>query len=294
MAAATRISRARADRLRPHLEALAAAPPDGPDPIHYVHRYSSPADREIAAVIAACLAFGRVASFANTLDAIFALADAGGGPAAWAERSLRSDDPGLAPLFYRWVRGSDLQRLVRTLGRFRIKHGRLSDFMNRAIQPSDRHIGPGLERLVDTLRDLAVEPREDSFEDLSRGFRHLLPHPRTGSACKRLCMLARWMTRTSAPDLAMWQVAPKQLIIPLDTHIHKVSKLLGLTRRTDGSWRTALEITQNLSRIDREDPVRFDFALAHLGISGACRGRRIKSICEVCALRPVCKIGGIG
>lgn len=294
MPTATRISRARADRLRPHLEALAASPPSGPDPIDYVHRYTSSDDREVAAIIAACLAFGRVASFAGTLDALFVLADAAGGPAAWTTAALTADDPGLEPLFYRWVRGPDLQRLVRTIGRFRAKHGSLAGFMAEAIQSSDQDVGPGLEQLVDTLRALALEPSEHGFEALPRGFRHLLPHPKTGSACKRLCMLARWMTRSSAPDLAMWSASPSQLIIPLDTHVHKVAKLLGLTQRNDGSWRTALEITQNLGRIDPQDPVRFDFALAHLGISGACKGRRIKSICEPCALRPVCKVGGIG
>ena len=294
MPAATRISRARADRLRPHLEALAAAPPAGPDPIDYVHRYTDDADREVAALIAASLAFGRVASFASTLDAVFALANAGGGPAAWAATAIDRHDPGLEPLFYRWVRGPDLQRLVRTIGRFRARHGSLARFMDDIIQPSDRHIGAGLAQLVDTLRALSLEPGEAAFEDLPRGFRHLLPHPRTGSACKRLCMLARWMTRTSPPDLAMWSAAPSQLIIPLDTHVHKVAKLLGLTRRVDGSWRTALEITRNLRRIDSDDPVRFDFALAHLGISGACKGRRVQSICDPCALRPVCKVGGIG
>ena len=271
-----------------------ATPPAGPDPVDYVHRYRSAADQEVAALIAASLAFGRVASFAGTLDKIFALADAGGGPAAWSEAALKADDPALEPIFYRWVRGPDLQRLVRTIGRFRAEHGSLAEFMNGAIEANDQHIGPGLIQLVDTLRTLALEPGEQGFEALPRGFRHLLPNPRSGSACKRLCMLARWMTRASSPDLDMWTASPRQLVIPLDTHIHKVSTLLGLTRRTDGSWRTALEITRNLARIDPDDPVRFDFALAHLGISGSCKGRRLKPICDPCALRPVCKVGGIG
>ncbi len=294
MTTATRISRARADRLRPHLEALASAPPAGPDPIDYVHRYTAVPDREVAALIASSLAFGRVAAFSGTLDQIFVLADAGGGPAAWAASALTQDDPGLQPLFYRWVRGPDLQRWVRTIARFMEKHGGLSVFMKRAVSPRDKDISQGLAQLVDALRSLALDPGEHEFQSLPRGFRHLLPHPKSGSACKRLCMLARWMTRSSAPDLGLWPVSPHQLVIPLDTHIHKVARLLGLTRRTDGSWRTAVEITRNLRRIDAEDPIRYDFALAHLGISGACKGRRIASICEPCALRPVCKVGGIG
>ena len=96
MPAATRISRARADRIRPHLEALLATPPEGPDPVDYVHRYTSSSDREVAALIAASLAFGRVASFGGTLDKMFALADRVGGPAAWSSAALSADDPDLS------------------------------------------------------------------------------------------------------------------------------------------------------------------------------------------------------
>ena len=151
-----------------------------------------------------------------------------------------------------------------------------------------------LGALIDELRTLSVTSTEESFDRLSRGYRYLLPHPSSGSACKRWCMVARWMSRTAEPDLGLWPIDPRSLVIPLDTHIHRVARMVGLTRRNDGSWRTAVEITANLRRIDSEDPTRFDFVLAHLGIDGQCKGKRVVDICAQCALVSVCKTGRSG
>jgi len=90
-------------------------------------------------------------------------------------------------------------------------------------------------------------------------------------------------------DLGLWTTrAPAELLVPLDTHVLRLSQFLGLTRRKDGSLRTAREITAALAACDPADPVRYDFALAHLGISGGCRGRRDPTICPACSLHPVC------
>ena len=126
---------------------------------------------------------------------------------------------------------------------------------------------------------------------LPRGARTLLSSPDGGSACKRWNMLLRWMVRTGSPDLGIWRLPTASLILPLDTHTHKLSWLLGLTRRSDGSWKTAEEITRNLARRDPADPVKYDFALAHLGISGRCRKERIPRVCDPCAMVSVCQIG---
>lgn len=293
MAAATRLSAQRAQRLRDHFEALTSAFEPGLDPVDFVHRYTHPDDQEVAALFASALAFGRVASFTPVLDNIFALADAAGGPATWVDRSVHAPDPGLNPLFYRWVRGPDLARFAAAIGRFRKRHGSVRRWVNQSDSTADSDIGPTLSRLVTEFRDLSTADSE-SFADLSRGYKHLLPHPDSGSACKRWCMFARWMTRTESPDIGLWNIDPEALIIPLDTHIHRVSRMVGLTRRNDGSWRTAREITANLRRVDPSDPVRFDFVLAHLGIDGQCKGRRIAAICDRCSLVPVCKTGRPG
>ena len=91
-------------------------------------------------------------------------------------------------------------------------------------------------------------------------------------------------------DLGLWrEVPPRALVIPLDTHVHRIGSFIGLTRRKDLSWRTAEEITAHLRHLDPEDPVRFDFALSHLGISGACPSRRDERKCAGCPLQPICR-----
>jgi len=276
------------------LETLGREFSPGMDPIDFVHRYTSNGDQEVAAVLASALSFGRVSSFWPVLSRLFELADLAGGPDQWAESAIDQTDPAIEPLFYRWVRGPDLSRFLRTIGRVRQQHGSIQALVEASHSPQDTDIGPALCALVDAMQAASLSQGETSFGDLSRGYRHLLPHPSRGSACKRWCMFARWMTRTGAPDLGLWAVPTRNLVIPLDTHIHRVAQMVGLTRRTDGSWRTALEITQNLRRIDAVDPTRYDFVLAHLGIDGQCKGRHIQEICSTCSLVKVCKIGQSG
>ena len=82
---------------------------------------------------------------------------------------------------------------------------------------------------------------------------------------------------------------PAELIIPVDTHVQRIARNLRLTRRKDASLRTAREITEALAVIDPADPVRFDFALCHLGISKDCPSRRDEQKCARCVVRTVCR-----
>ena len=270
--------------LGPFLEALVART-DAParrahDPVRFAHRYTLAPDQEVAAFLAAGLAFGRVAAFGAVLERVFEQLDAHGGPAQAAMALPATLEAGLVPLQYRWVRGPDLVRVLEAVGRCRTD----LDALQRGGTARE-----GLGRLVDALRG-AVVARSLPWADQPRGVRFLLPDPRSGAACKRLCMLHRWMVRPAdGIDLGLWQRDPATLVIPVDTHVHRVARFLGLTERRDASWRTAEEITSALRTIDPADPVRFDFALAHLGISGDCRGERREDVCPGCALHPVCR-----
>jgi uncharacterized protein (TIGR02757 family) len=77
--------------------------------------------------------------------------------------------------------------------------------------------------------------------------------------------------------------------VPLDTHVHRIGRFIGLTRRKDLSWRTAEDVTRRLRSLDPRDPVRYDFALSHLGISGSCASRKDQRRCAGCPLKPVCR-----
>ena len=94
-----------------------------------------------------------------------------------------------------------------------------------------------------------------------------LPSPDGGSACKRLNLFLRWMVRKDNVDPGIWQSIPaSHLIVPLDTHMHRIAKAMGLTSRKQADIQSAIEITGAFSFIRPADPVRYDFALTRLGI----------------------------
>ena len=285
----------------PFLEALAASVDHAArreaDPVRFAHRYETREDREVAAVIAACFAYGRVAGFTPVLERIFDLADDRGGPRAWVDGfDVERDAAALAPLVYRWNRGVDVSLLALGL-RDLLAGGRSLEEHLPAPVEARADLAEALDAFIGALRGAATRaaPALDlgatSFEQLPRGFRTFLPRPGDGSATKRWWMFLRWMVRpvTEGVDLGLWTRArPSELLVPVDTHVLRLSRFLGLTSRRDGSLRTAREITAALRRIDPLDPVRFDFALAHLGISGACRGRRDDEVCPACPLHGAC------
>jgi uncharacterized protein (TIGR02757 family) len=289
------LSKKRALALAPRLERLfeGTRPTDfSADPVQFPRRYSAPDDVEVAAVFASALAFGRVASFQPVIQRILDIADGFGGPAHWVDGLAAHKDNVLANLQYRWLRGADFALIANTLGRARREHGSLQALFRSQYKPDHPDIGPALQGFTDALRATALT----FVTALPRGVKQSLSQPSGGSACKRWNMFLRWMVRRPAhstdPDLGLWDISPSKLIIPLDTHVLRVSQMIGLTRRSDGSWRTAVEITDNLRRVDAKDPVRFDFALAHLGIDGRCHGRHVPAVCTPCPLAPVCRFGG--
>lgn len=299
----TRLREPHLSRLRVHLEALYAATDVEErlraDPVSFAHRYEDPRDVEIAGVVAAATAFGRVSLFRPLLTDLFARMDRAGGPRAYVDGfSPDVEGPRLAPIVYRWNRGIDWTLWFATLRRVLERHATLEGLFRRS--PGDPDVRPALSGAIAELRDAAVAVAPAcglpvaTFDALPRGFRYFLPSPDDGSACKRWNMFLRWMVRPPAEgiDLGVWSTIPTAaLVVPLDTHVARIARFVGLTRRTDGSWRTAAEVTDNLRRLDPDDPVRFDFAIAHLGISGACRGRREPMVCVSCPLDAVCTAG---
>ncbi|MEW6719582.1 MAG: DUF2400 family protein, partial [Thermodesulfobacteriota bacterium] len=117
----------------------------------------------------------------------------------------------------------------------------------------------------------------------------LFPRPERGSACKRHNLFLRWVVReTDGVDLGLWKaVTPKELVIPLDTHIARMGEWIGLTRRRTRDWRMAEEITAALRAVRPEDPVAFDYPLSRLGILRVCTRPR-KGICSACPFAPLC------
>ncbi|MDF1565111.1 MAG: TIGR02757 family protein [Deltaproteobacteria bacterium] len=253
------------------------------DPIAFAHRYQAPLDRELVALVAATLAFGNAVAIAGTLERVVAIL----GPRPREVEAGRLSR--LEGLRHRWVSGKALRALHRGVLRVQEEAGSLGAALGRA-----RRDGRDLREALATWRAgllLAARPRG---EEEDRGLRYLLSDPRGAGASKRLHLFLRWMVRgPDGVDLGLWRgegaPRPSELIVPLDTHVHWLARAIGLLERRDAGWKSAEEITWMLRGIDPEDPLRFDFPLAHLGISGGCRHRHVASICRECPLATVCR-----
>jgi len=258
------------------------------DAIRYPLRYPDPADREVVALLATCLAYGRVDLFGAQLD--LALSRMGPSPFRFV---LDFELPARRGVFdgflYRFNRPRDLEAFCLATRRVLERHGSLGKLFASGFAPADETVGPALERFVDAFlsQDLsAVFPRNR----LSYGYRHFFPRPSTGGPCKRLHLYLRWMVRREPPDFGLWtEIPPAALLIPVDTHIEHMARAVGLTRRRSRNWNMAEEITAGLRRLDPADPVKYDFALCHKRMSGDCLGRRDAVVCAPCGLRAVCR-----
>jgi uncharacterized protein (TIGR02757 family) len=245
----------------------------------------------VAGLVAVSLAYGRADLFKPVVARV--LAAMGPSPARFAEElSAAPDRAAFDGVVYRFNRPADLAALVAAAGHLRRRHGGIglrfrALFEEEGAGPAA--LRPALARLAEELR--SAPPVAPLLRGRGRrGLRHLLPDPSGPGASKRWNLYLRWMVRgPDGVDLGIWKGVPASvLVVPLDTHVHRVARALGLTARRDASWRTAEEITASLRRIDPDDPVRYDFALCHLGMSGMCPARRDPARCRVCPLQGAC------
>ncbi len=253
----------------------------GTDPVRFPRRYARPQDQEIAAVLAGSLAYGRVTLFGPVLQRLLDQLDSRGGPRAFVEGFTSADQPVFSDFRYRFNGPDDLVLLFTSLRRL------LAEWGSLGALATHHHRGPTMQA---SLEGLVSELGRAAGPGHTRGFRYWLSRPSGGSACKRWCMVYRWMVRGADEgiDLGCWELPRSALLIPVDTHVLRIGRMLGLTRAKTGSWRVAREITGHLRELDPLDPVRFDFALAHLGISGACAGRADAALCPACPLQSCC------
>lgn len=256
------------------------------DPIWIVHRYTSAADREVVAFIAAALAFGRVQSVLNSIDGMLQVM--GPSPAAFVRafepaRDRRAFDH----LVHRWTKGLDMAALVWVMHQMIRERGSIEGFFAEGLPPEAIDVGEGLQSF--STRALALDQKAVYGRSKPKpGVAYFFSRPSSGGACKRLNLFLRWMVRQDAVDLGVWtRVRPAQLIVPLDTHVIRVGQCLRLTRLKSPGWRMAADITRSLRALDPIDPVKFDFAICHLGMMNAC-GFGKKQRDSQCPLRGCC------
>jgi len=258
------------------------------DAIQFPLRYPDPRDREIVALLTACLAYGRVDLFGRELGRV--LVAMGESPSRFVrDFDPRRDAGAFAGFRYRFNRPRDLAAFCVAARELLVRYGTLEKCF-LAGDPDDRGpIGPALERFARAFLEADLS-EVFAQRRLSRGYRHLFPLPSVGGPCKRLHLFLRWMVRREPPDFGLWSsVSPSRLLMPVDTHVENMSRAIGLTRRRSRTWRMAEEITGRLALLDPADPVKYDFALCHKRMSGDCRDRRDPVVCAPCGLRAVCR-----
>ncbi|HEX6322655.1 MAG TPA: TIGR02757 family protein [Vicinamibacterales bacterium] len=271
------------------------APDSAFDPVQVVRRYPRAEDREIIGFIASAVAFGRVASVVNSTNAICGVL--GERPA----RFLARFDPDvhgrpLRPLVHRWTRGDDFVALLWILRSFIREFGSLENAFAAGMRDEDVDVGPAIERFSQRAREVDLTPVYgrgsaglQACDPPGRpGVYYFFPRPSSGSACKRMNLYLRWMSRTDGVDPGGWTaVPPSKLVIPLDTHIIRVGRCLKLTKYRSPGWKMAADITASLRKLDPIDPVKYDFSLCHLGMAGGC-SFGADGTSRVCQLADVC------
>ena len=252
-----------------------------PDPLQLVREYADPLDQETSGIIAAAFAYGRADIVVSNVRGV--LARMGTSPYRYLrDEFTRSEATRRFRNFsHRFHKTPELVGLLAALSDAIRKHGSLGELFRECYQPAADDIGPSLSRFVSEII---------SGHEPAAALQYLLTSPEDGSACKRMNLYLRWMVRSEEPDLGLWNfVAPAKLVMPLDTHVHRITTFLGLNRRKSGDWKSARALTDALARFSNDDPVRYDYAICRLGILDRCSRRRSKENCDSCLLRDVCR-----
>lgn len=236
------------------------------DPVQFVHRYIQPEDQEVVGFLAACFSYGSVLLIKRALEAI--LKPMGASPYQFIKQY---DGERYWPGFcHRFHKEDHVLVLMMCLKKAIHTYGSLENLFCSSEAAFD------LEFRMHAFAQWFLSAAEEVIEqnkmpvNTRRGIRFLFNSPYTNSACKRLTMFLRWMVRKDEIDIGLWKsVKPSDLVIPVDTHVARLSYLLGLRQGHEGqagSWKMAREITESLKKMNPDDPVAYDFAMTRLGI----------------------------
>ena len=235
-----------------------------PDPLQFLHLYSDEKDIEVMGFIAAVFAYGSVNQIINTLNKFAAVS--GNSPYRFiTDFSKNTRDERLKSLYHRFYSPEDVSDLFLILKKTYAEYGSLKNLFLKHYNREDENIKNALSGFshffINEVKNLKRK------KELSAGARFMFPLPELGSACKRNNLFLRWMVRKDELDFGLWKEIPKhKLVIPVDTHIARICRQLKLTKTKNVSWRMAEEITENLKKFDPDDPVKYDFAICHIGM----------------------------
>jgi uncharacterized protein (TIGR02757 family) len=235
-----------------------------PDPIQFLHTFSKEDDIEAFGIIASVFSYGNVSQIIKTLDILRSVI--GNHPRDFIINLKISDLlKRLANFRHRFFNSADVILFYQVLQKIYREHSSLKDFV---FQYYDFKFD-SVKNLISTFSDNFLRLSKEILKDheLSYGVKFMFPNPEKGSACKRMNLFLRWMVRNDELDFGLWNEIPtNKLIIPVDIHIAKICKSLRLTNQKRVSWKMAEEITEKLKILDPIDPIKYDFALSHIGM----------------------------
>jgi uncharacterized protein (TIGR02757 family) len=228
-----------------------------PDPLQFLHLFSDEKEIELVGFISSVFAYGNVKQIINTLNRL--MAAGGNRPYEFIMNSTAAEiKKKLKGIKHRFYSEQDVQEFFLTLSRLYKKEGSLENIFMKYYNPADDNLKFPIQKFSGHFISAGYN---------SPGFRFMFPLPEKGSACKRMNLFLRWMVRKDELDFGVWKnIPPSKLVIPVDTHIARICTRLKLTSRKNVSWKMAEEITENLKKFDPEDPVKYDFAICHIGM----------------------------
>lgn len=224
------------------------------DPVGIPNRFSDKKDKEIAGFIASLVAYGRREVFLKKLAILFEIAQ--NEPLNFI---LNFEPEILGDFNYRFGKPDDFAQIFNILRDLYEKEGGLEELFKYGYenQINDNMFIPVTDYFYSKARDNSAQ-----------GFRFMLPDARKGSAMKRMCMYLRWMVRKGPVDFGLWNFMPaSDLYIPLDTHVARISREMGLLTRNANDFKSVVELTENLKKFDANDPAKYDFALFGYGVN---------------------------
>lgn len=228
------------------------------DPISLPHQFSKLQDIEIIGFWVAMLAWGKRSMIINSGKKLIELMD--GAPHDFILNHEEKDRERFLNFKHRTFQPLDGLYFLEFLQHFYKQHNSLETAFSQHMQEEDEDI----ENALIGFHNLFF-----SLPDAPKRTRKHIASPAKKSTCKRLCMFLRWMVRQDdkGVDFGLWKdIKPSQLLMPLDVHVDRIGRRYGLITRKQNDWKTVLELTHNLKKIDPLDPVKFDFALFGIGV----------------------------
>lgn len=231
------------------------------DPISIPHRFSRKQDIEIMGFWSAVLAWGQRPVILKKSAELVTLMD--GAPYDFIRNHEETDLKRFLSFKHRTFNATDALYFLHFFHQYYQNHDSLEDaFLSDPASASAETVEAALIGFHDRF---CCDP---FFPDRTR--KHIAT-PARNSSCKRLLMFLRWMVRQDdrGVDFGLWtRLRPEQLVMPIDVHVNRVARKLGLLTRPQTDWKAALELTQTLRQFDANDPVLYDFALFGLGVEG--------------------------